>query len=61
MDEITRCDVVPYRGIPEIHRQRADQNDERLFLVTVLMAPSFCARLIAPDVAARVPADQRET
>src|SRR5436309_9555 len=55
MDELTRCDVVPYGGIPEVHRQRAEQNDERLFLLTALMALSLCAGLIPPDVAARVP------
>ena len=38
VDHATGGDVLPFRWIADVHRERAGQDDERLLLGTVLMA-----------------------
>jgi len=46
--------VLPLRRVAEVHRQRPGENDERLLLELVPVAPPLGAGLVAPEVCAGV-------
>jgi hypothetical protein len=46
--------VLTLRRLAKVHRQRPREDDEGLFLERMLVAASLRARLVAPDVRARV-------
>ena len=54
VDDAALRHLDPFRRVAEVHRQRAVDHDERLFLDVVAVAPSFRAGRVAPDVSSRV-------
>src|SRR5207245_6420583 len=54
VDEAAGRDVDALRRLAEVHRQGPGQDDERLLLQLVAMAAALRARLVAPDVPARL-------
>ena len=54
VDQSARRNVAALRRIAEVHRQRPREDDERLLLDGMPVSPPLGARLVAPDVGARV-------
>lgn len=50
VDQAAGGDVLTLRRIPDVHRQRPGENDERLLLGRVPVASPSRARFIAPDI-----------
>jgi hypothetical protein len=54
VNQAADADVVSFRRVSDVHRKRAGQHDERLFLGHVAMAAPLRTRLVTPDVPPRV-------
>src|SRR6266566_2724177 len=52
VDEAARGHVLALGRVAEVHRERPGEDDERLLLERMLMAPALGAGLVAPEVRA---------